>query len=127
MRERIDWTNEGLVGAAYSAIEAAGFSVGLASAGPAERLRRFLAAELWPRLAPSLVAFDAAVDEEWAAMRGHHDAGDDERAHYAAAVALVLRRWFPQLAPELDASPWRCGDWNAVALGLLRYRDSVEE
>lgn len=125
--ELVDLTDEGLVGAAYSAVEAAGFSLGLASAGPAERLRRFLADELWPRLQLSLVAFDAETALEWGAIQAN--AGmptGDERANYAAATALTLRRWFPRLAPGLDTNGWRSREWNAVSLGLLRFRDSQE-
>ena len=126
-QEMVDASDEDLIGYAYSAIESAGFGVGLASAGPAERLRRFLADELWPRLNQSLEAFDREVEEtQMNAKTSGAGNSTSEQLSYALAATLTLVRWFPRLAPGLDTTPWRSRDWSAVAIGVIRYRESQD-
>lgn len=126
-QEMADASDEDLIGYAYSAIESAGFGVGLASAGPAERLRRFLADELWPRLRQSLEAFDREVEEaQTNAQASGVGNSNSEQVTYALAATLTLVRWFPRLAPGLDTTPWRSRDWSAVTIGVIRYRESQE-
>lgn len=126
MQEVVDLGEDALVDLAYSAIDAAGYSAGLAAAGPAERLRRFLAETLWANLKPDADQFDQEVHALWQKMSPSltADATNAEKVTYAAAASLVLQGWAGRLMPQLDATDWSVRDWSGVTLALLHFRDS---
>jgi hypothetical protein len=124
---------------AYAAVDQAGFSAGAASAGFAQRLKKFYDEKLIPALEKSAFQFDElcrtaqakageTVNGYAGLLSGEEFSGiETQKLIVVAGTADAIMKLLPSFFEgQLDFSSFTAMDWTLISLGFLMYRDSLK-